>query len=518
MMESVTPSTPSLAGHDDQKPADDALIQSETRYRNVIDHAPFGMHFYMLQPDGRLIFTGANPAADTMLGMSHDPLIGLDIETAFPGLVGTDVPGHYRRVAVEGGTWHTDQVIYAAGVIQGAFSVTAFQTLPGSMVAVFYDITEQKRMEEALRESEERFRLLFHGHDAPFLLVEPDSGQIVDANSSAARFYGYSQQELTQMKITQINILPPEQVRAERMDALRRGSKYLIFPHRLKNGEVRTVEVYSTAVKLGGKAMLFSIIHDITERRLAEEKIKQFNLELEQRVRERTAALEAANKELEAFAYSVSHDLRAPLRGIDGWSHVLLEDYGDVLDEQAHHYLGRVRAETQRMGQLIDDLLVLSRISRAELRSSQVDITALAEAIAARLREAEPERRFEWLIQPGLTAQGDPALLEIALTNLLGNAVKFTQRRPLARIEVGQVQQDGAGVYFVRDNGVGFDMAHAKKLFGAFQRLHRLDEFPGTGIGLATVQRIVQRHGGKIWAEAAVDRGATFFFTLEGKA
>lgn len=517
-MESAPPSTPMGTMEAGQNLADEALLRSETRYRNVIDHAPFGMHFYVLQSDGRLIFTGANPAADTILGMSHDPLIGLDIETAFPGLVGTDVPEHYRRVAVEGGTWHTDQVIYAAGMIQGAFSVTAFQTLPGSMVAVFYDITERKRMEEALRESEERFRLLFHGHDAPFLLVEPDSGQIVDANASAARFYGYTQQELIQMKITQINILPPEQVRAERMDALRRGSKYLIFPHRLKSGEVRTVEVYSTAVKLGGKAMLFSIVHDITERRLAEEKIKQFNFELEQRVRERTAALEAANKELEAFAYSVSHDLRSPLRGIDGWSQVLLEDYGDKLDEQARHYLGRVRAETQRMGQLIDDLLVLSRISRAELKISRVDFSAMAEGIAARLGEEDPGRQFEWLIQPGLTAQGDPALLEIALTNLLGNAVKFTRTRLRARIEVGQIQQDGAAVYFVRDNGVGFDMAYAKKLFGAFQRLHRMDEFPGTGIGLATVQRIVQRHGGKIWAEAAVDQGAAFFFTLEGKA
>ena len=239
------------------------------------------------------------------------------------------------------------------------------------------------------------------------------------------------------------------------------------------------------------------------------------NDELEQRVKDRTAQLEASNRELEAFCYSVSHDLRAPLRGIDGWSLALLEDYREKFDEKGRQYLQRVRADTQRMGQLIDDLLLLSRVARGPIQRSPVDLTATAQRVVARLREAEPERRVEFAIQPGLTAHGDARLLEIVLSNLLGNAWKFSRARPLARVEFGRTEMDSGPAFFVRDNGVGFDMTYAQKLFGVFQRMHKASEFPGTGIGLATVQRVIQRHGGRVWAEAQVDRGATFYFTLE---
>ena len=234
-----------------------------------------------------------------------------------------------------------------------------------------------------------------------------------------------------------------------------------------------------------------------------------------QQLNERTLELEAANQELNAFAYSVSHDLRAPLRGIDGWSMALLEDYAGQLDTGAQRYLDRIRSETQRMGRLIDDLLKLSRVSRTEMLRKTVDLTSLAQGIAARLRDANPRRQIEFAIEPGLTCIADGPLLEVALTNLLDNSVKFTGRRPRARIEVGQTKDHGEPVYFVRDNGAGFDMAHAGVLFGAFQRLHKATEFPGTGIGLATVRRVIQRHGGRVWAEAVVDGGATFYFTLE---
>jgi len=242
------------------------------------------------------------------------------------------------------------------------------------------------------------------------------------------------------------------------------------------------------------------------------------NDELEQRVKDRTAELEASNRELEAFCYSVSHDLRAPLRGIDGWSLALLEDYGDKFDETGRLYLQRVRANTQRMGRLIDDLLLLSRVARGPIQRSRVDLTAIAQSVAARLREAEPERRVEFAVQPGLTAQGDARLLDIVLSNLLGNAWKFSHARPLARVEFGRIEIDGRPAFFVRDNGVGFDMNYAQKLFGAFQRMHKTSEFPGTGIGLATVLRVIQRHRGRVWAEAQVDRGATFYFTIEETA
>jgi PAS domain S-box-containing protein len=260
--------------------------------------------------------------------------------------------------------------------------------------------------------------------------------------------------------------------------------------------------------------LMMDAVWKIMARRQAEDDLRLLNLELEQRVQERTAQLEAANRELEAFSYSVSHDLRAPLRGIDGWSLAFLEDYGDGLDDQGRSYLDWVRAETQRMGQLIDDMLSLSRVSRGEMRREPVDLSALVQNIAGKLRQTEPERQVEFTIQPGLAVTGDPRLLEMALFNLLENAWKFTGKQPAARIEFGGMEQDGEPVFFFRDNGSGFDMAYASNLFGAFQRLHQDLEFPGTGIGLATVQRVIDRHGGRIWAEAAVDQGATFYFTL----
>ena len=260
---------------------------------------------------------------------------------------------------------------------------------------------------------------------------------------------------------------------------------------------------------------LLSVVED---QKRAEEEIRKLNAELEQRVRERTAELQAVNQELEAFAYSVSHDLRAPLRALDGFSAALLSQYQGRLDEHGRHYLDRIQAASQRMGNLINDLLDLSRVTRCELTRQRVDLSALAREIAAELQAGDPQRQVELVIAEGMAAGGDLHLLRIVLQNLLSNAWKFTSPRSPAHIEVGILPhsppQPEAPVYFVRDNGVGFDMAYADKLFAPFQRLHAMSEFPGTGIGLVTVKRIVTRHGGRIWTEAAVDQGATFYFTI----
>lgn len=249
---------------------------------------------------------------------------------------------------------------------------------------------------------------------------------------------------------------------------------------------------------------------EIIERQQAEEQVRQLNLDLQKR----NAELSTINQELESFAYSVSHDLRAPLRSIDGFSQAILEDYYEQIDATGQDYLRRIRSATQRMGQLIDDLLALSRVTRSDLKQELVDLSAIALGITSDLRQSAPDRDVQFVIQEGLRVSGDSQLLRVVLVNLLENAWKFTSRKPRARIEFGVVNDTGKKIYFIKDDGAGFDMAYSHKLFGAFQRLHSMADFPGNGIGLATIQRVIHRHGGRVWAEGAVGQGATFYFTL----
>jgi PAS domain S-box-containing protein len=253
---------------------------------------------------------------------------------------------------------------------------------------------------------------------------------------------------------------------------------------------------------------------EITERKRAEEEVRRLNEELEERVRHRTSELEASTRELDAFAYSVSHDLRAPLRSLAGFSEVLLEDYAERLDDVGQSYLARIEANATRMARMIDDLLDLSRATRVELRRERVDLSAAAREVIAELRDADVDRGTQATVADGLVAGGDPHLIRLVLHNLLGNAWKFTARRTPAVIEVDALLSDRVPVFRVRDNGAGFDMRYAGKLFDPFQRLHSISDFEGTGIGLAIVHRIVQRHGGRVWAESEPGQGATFFFTL----
>jgi PAS domain S-box-containing protein len=395
------------------------------------------------------------------------------------------------------------------------------------------DILRRKQAHLALEESERATQSLLEAASLAVIGIDA-AGRIVMVNAMTERIFGYRREELAGQPL---ELLVPEDLRA-RHQAHR--TLYAAHPHtrpmglgmmlsgRRKDGRLFPVEVSLSMVRIRTGPLCISFITDVTERTLAElereriladlrageERLQRQNEGLEQRVLERTAQLEVANTGLESFAYAVAHDLRSPLRGIDGWSLALAEDAGPQLDDQARHHLGLIRSEAKRMGRLIDDLLRLARVTRAPLVRNVVDLTATARSIADNLTETHADRQIEFIIQQGLAVSGDTELLKIALTNLLDNAAKFTGKQPAARIEVGRTENGGQRAFYVRDNGAGFDMVYARLLFGPFQRLHHASEFPGNGIGLATVQRIVQRHGGRVWADAQVGRGATFFFTL----
>lgn len=373
---------------------------------------------------------------------------------------------------------------------------------------------QRKRTKDELRETGSYLDSLLNYANAPIIVWDPGL-RITKFNRAFQRLTGYGEAEVVGQHLA---MLFPDVTREASLSHIGRtaaGERWesIEIPIRRKDGLVRTVLWNSANIQSpDGRTTVSTIAQgqDITERKEAEDAVQKLNDAL----RQRAVELEAANKELEAFAYSVSHDLRTPLRSIDGFSLALLEDYWDRIDEQGRDYLRRVREASQTMGELIDDMLDLSRVTRTQMHWKTVDLSGMAHRIAAALHDGDPKRPVEFAIAAGLGAYGDPALLRAALENLLGNAWKFTAKCDRARIEFGEVNEDGRRVFFVKDNGIGFDMNYAGRLFEPFQRLHSRKEFPGTGVGLATVKRIVNRHGGRIWADSRVGSGATFYFSL----
>jgi PAS domain S-box-containing protein len=512
----------------EQRRVEDALRASETRLRALSDNLPEGMVFrFRLDSNGEPYFefvsagierlTGIPAAEFIARGESFDTFIIPEDRDRVRAAI---TASRERLTNFELEVRHKHHV--AGRVGWSLLRWVATRNSDGSTTwdGVELDITNRKQAQQALVISEQRFRKLFENAAVGIAIMDLD-GRLIRSNAAYLDLHGYAEDDLANRRFgdlmtpedLQLNLAEMRKLKAGEIPFFRNETQYI----REDGGRVWVEKFVSLLPgEKGDASELVALVLDVTERKRAERQVQELNAELETRVRRRTDQLEAANKELEAFAYSVSHDLRAPLRGIDGWSLALLEDYGGRLDATARKHLDRVRAETQRMGLLIDDLLQLSRVTRSEMNTAVVDLSSIAAGSASRLRELAPERRIEFEIENGVRAVGDERLLEIALNNLLSNAVKFTGPVEHARVEFGSEMSGGEHLYYVRDNGVGFDMAYSKTLFGAFQRLHKAAEFPGTGIGLATVQRIIHRHGGRVWAESERGKGATFYFTIGG--
>jgi PAS domain S-box-containing protein len=510
---------------------EERLRASEALFRSTVNAMVEGVTVH----DSRNRIVAANPSMERMTGFPAAELIGRGVEDP-PLLVlredGAPLPAHERPsgVALRTGAVQKNAV---AGLRRpdgtlAWLSINAQplwltdSAAPDAVVTTYQDVTESRAAAQALRESERRHRtLLSHLQGMAYRCRNGERWTMEFVSDGCRGLLGIGPEDLTSGRVTYDGLIHPEdreRVRqeAEAADAGRRSS---ILEYRLRHARGEWIWVLEKGAAVRdehGELVGFEgFVSDISDRVRAEEEVRALNITLERRVAERTGALLGANRELEAFSYSVSHDLRAPLGAIRGFADALMESCGARLDPADRHYLERIRAGGARMDALIDDMLSLSRISRADLVAVDVDVSALALEVLGEMCEREPVTRSRFHIQPGMRARADTRLLRIALTNLIGNAWKFSTGREEIVIEVGQLGNDGlASTFFVRDEGAGFDPAHSQKLFGTFQRLHTQSEFPGTGIGLATVRRVIERHGGRVWAEGAVGKGATFYFTL----
>lgn len=515
-------------------------LQKAEERLNIIVEGVKDYAIFMLDPQGRVATW--NQGAERIKQYKREEIIGKHFSIFYPEEdLANDKPGMEMREVARTGKfedygWRVKKDgsrFWANVIITGFFDENG--VLKGYS-KVTRDITERKRNEDALRKAKEElearveertrdlekskselqetlsaFQGLFQQAAVGIAQVDLD-GRYQRVNQKICDMLGYSGEELLNRSV--FDFVHPDHIAEAKTKyaELFRGETqtFTVEKRYIRKDGVTIWGKRSTAAVMGSDGKVkyaVSVLEDITEKRRSRE-------ELEALVEQRTHELVTANKELESFSYSVSHDLRAPLRGLDGFSQAILEDYGNALDEDGKRYLRYIREGTQQMGRVIDDILNLSRISRAEVQRSSVDVSEQARAVIQSLKGLEPSRKVEVAIADGMIEQADPGLVKILLDNLLGNAWKFTSKQPTARIEVGRQVVGDDDVYFVRDNGAGFDMTYAHKLFGAFQRLHTVHEFKGTGIGLATSKRIVQKHQGQIWAESKPGEGAVFYFNL----
>jgi PAS domain S-box-containing protein len=465
-----------------------------------------------------------NLGAERIYGYTAEELVGQSITRLMPFEL---IHEHleivdYLRRGVRLERYQTERLRKDGRRIAVSLTISPLKNAEGDVVGasiISRDVTEQRQAEKALALSEERYRSLASA-TTHIVWCTSSKGEVIEDIPMWRQFTGQSPDEVQGMGW--IAALHPED-RERNTEVWLKAVGYRSFYHteyrmRRYDGQYRWMAVHGVPVldSGGGIREWVATCADIQDRKQAEEEVRALNEELEQRVIRRTEELQAANRELEAFAYSVSHDLRAPLRAVDGFSRILLEEYSPELPEKARHYLTVARKNALQMGELIDDLLAFSKLSRHPLSMQSIAPGDLVRQALDELRADQEGRCIQITVGDLPPCQGDPRLLKQVLINLLSNGFKYTRNREIARIEVGALTPAGghSPVYYVRDNGVGFDMRYADKLFGVFQRLHGAQEYPGTGVGLAIVQRIVQRHGGQVWADAAVNQGATFYFAL----
>ena len=470
----------------------------------------------------RGIVTTWNAGAEKIFGYSASEMIGHSITRLIPSDRREEEAKILGQIERGEGVRHFETVRARkdGSTLDVSVTVSAIKDAAGKIVGaskVARDITQERRTDMALIASELRYRRLFEtAKDGILILAE--TGMVVDVNPFLITLLGFSHEEFLGKAIWELGFFKDVWANSDKFEELKEKDyvRYEHLPLETIDGQKIEVEFISNVYLVDGRKVIQCNIRDVTARRKAEEALRQFNANLEQRVIERTAQLEVANKELEAFSYSVSHDLRAPLRAISGFSRIVLEDHSATLDADGVRYLQLVDKGAQQMGQLIDDLLTFSRTGRHPLTVKTVSTADIVNACLSDLQGMQENRHVNISIGELPDCEADASLLKQVWLNLLANALKYTRKRDPAVITIGSRREGGTDSYFVQDNGAGFDMKYADKLFGVFQRLHLADDYEGTGVGLALVQRIVQRHGGRVWTEAKVDLGATFHFTLTG--